>query len=629
MTSYNAINGTPSPADTYTLSELLQRTYGFNGYTTSDCGAIADIDDPKSHDWAPPGWTTQDTSSGVVWTSKATKKELSGAAGAQAYALRAGTQLNCTGGEPTLANIEAAIKAGVLSEGVLDNALVHLFTMRMETGEFDPASQVAYTKITKAVIQSPAHQALAEQVAADDLVLLQNKDVAGTPAPLLPADPATLDNVVIVGNLADTVTLGDYSGDPTLQVSAVQGITAAVRAANPAATVTYDSCGTSTTATGPASCPAATLAAIKSASLVIVFVGTDLNVATEGKDRTSLALPGNYGSLISQVAAMGNPRTAMVIQSDGPVGISAAQADFPAIVFSGYNGESQGTALAQVLFGQVDPAGHLDFTWYSGDAQLPAIGNYGLTPSQTGGLGRTYMYFTGTPAYPFGYGLSYTSFSYSRVTVGPAAATADGTVDVSFDVTNAGPAAGATVAQLYVAPQFTVRGVELPKDQLEGFQRTNVLAPGQSQHITVKVAVSALSEWDETTLRQVVYDGAYQFRVGRQFGHRRRLRDRHGARRDHAEGPVRHRPARPGHLPGRQPAQPHRNELRGSRQTPTRPASSRMPSRTRSSRRSTTTSRSSAWPVPVSAMPAAIPPWPRSARPACSPPWAAAWRRSA
>ena len=141
---------------------------------------------------------------------------------------------------------------------------------------------------------------------------------------------------------------------------------------------------------------------------MIVFVGTDTNVATEGKDRTTLAMPGNYNSLISQVTAIGNPRTAMVIQSDGPVDISGTQGDFPAIVFSGYNGESQGTALAQVLFGQVNPSGHLDFTWYKDDSQLPAIKNYGLTPSQTGGLGRTYMYFTGTPTYPFGYGLSYT-----------------------------------------------------------------------------------------------------------------------------------------------------------------------------------------------------------------------------
>jgi beta-glucosidase len=510
MTSYNAVNGTPQPANTYTVNELLQRTYGFDGYTTSDCGAVGDIYSTGAHDWAPPGWTTD----GTTWTNTTTWATVPAAAGAQAYALRAGTNLNCTGAEDTTQNIEAAIKAGLLSEGVIDNALVQLFTLRMQTGEFDPPSKVAYTKITKSVIQSPAHQALATKIAANDLVLLKNDNVTGTASPLLPADPAKLNNVVIVGNLANTVTLGGYSGDPALQVNAVQGITTAVKAANPGATVTYDSCGTSTTATAPASCSAATQAAIKTADLVIVFVGTDETTASEGNDRTTLDMPGNYNSLISQVSALGNPRTAMVIQSDGPVDITSTQGDFPAIVFSAYNGESQGTALAQVIFGQHDPTGHLDFTWYANDSQLPPIKNYGLTPSQTGGLGRTYMYFTGTPAYPLGYGLSYTRFTYSHITVGPPTASADGTVHVGFDVTNTGTVAGATVAQLYVAPQMTVPGTELPQQQLAGFQRTAVLAPGHLQHINLSVQVASLSQWDEQTLKQVVYDGPYQFRVG-------------------------------------------------------------------------------------------------------------------
>ncbi|SCE09985.1 Ig-like domain (group 2) [Streptomyces sp. DvalAA-14] len=247
---------------------------------------------------------------------------------------------------------------------------------------------------------------------------------------------------------------------------------------------------------------------------MIVVVGSDLGVADEGTDRSTLALPGNYDSLISQVAALGNPRTALVMQADGPYDIQDAQQDFPAIVFSGYNGESQGTALAQVLFGQQNPSGHLDFTWFADDAQLPAMDNYGLTASQTGGLGRTYMYFAGKPTYPFGYGLSYARFSYSHVRVGPGSVSADGTVSVGFDVTNTGKVAGATVAQLYAAPQFTVPGVELPKEQLAGFQKTAVLAPGHTQHVKLSVKVADLSQWDESALKQVVRNGAYQFRVG-------------------------------------------------------------------------------------------------------------------
>ncbi|HEY1643313.1 MAG TPA: glycoside hydrolase family 3 C-terminal domain-containing protein [Streptosporangiaceae bacterium] len=518
MTSYNAVNGTPSPADTYTANELAQRTYGFSGYITSDCGAVGDIYSSGSHNWAPPGWTTATPGGTTTWTSTATGQQIAGAAGGQAYALRAGTDLNCTGAEDTAQNIQQAISAGILSEGVIDNALVHLFTIRMETGEFDPASRVPYTKITRSAIQSPAHQALATKVATDDLVLLKNDDVSGSSAPLLPADPAKVNKVVIVGNLASTVTLGGYSGDPSLQVNAVQGITSEVQAANPGASVVFDAAGTSTTASSPAVLSAQTQADIKSADLVIVFVGTDETVASEGHDRDSLAMPGNYDSLISQVTALGNPRTALVIQSDGPVDLGSVEGDFPSIVFSGYNGESQGTALADVLFGKQDPSGHLDFTWYAGDSQLPDMQNYGLTPDQTGGLGRTYQYFTGTPTYPFGYGLSYTTFKYSAIQAAPQAVSANGTVNVGFNVTNTGTTAGATVAQLYAATPFTVPGVQLPARRLAGFRRTAVLQPGHTQHISLTVKVASLSFWDEQKLRQVVYDGPYQFGVGPDSG---------------------------------------------------------------------------------------------------------------
>jgi beta-glucosidase len=507
MTSYNAVNGTPSPDDTYTANELLQRTYGFNGYTTSDCNAVNTAYASDGHDWAPPGWTTN----GQTWTNTATGQQIPASAGSEAWALRAGTQLECTAASPSA--LQDALNDGVLSQGVIDNALVHIFTMRMETGEFNPRSTVPYTKITSSVIQDPDHQALARELADEDLVLLQNNDVAGTSHPLLPVNPAKLNNVVIVGNLANTMTLGDYSGSPSYTTTPVQGITDAVKAANPGANVIFDSCGTSTTATTPASCSAATLAAMKTASLVIVFTGTDLSVGTEGHDRSSLAMPGNYDSLISQVAAVGNPDTALVIQSDGPVDISNVQQDFPAIVFSAYNGQAQGQALADVLTGARNPSGHLDFTWYTDDSQLPDISNYGLTPSQTSGLGRTYMYFTGTPTYPFGYGLSYTTFRYSGVRASAPKINANGTVNVSFTVTNTGSTPGATVAQLYAAAQFTVPGMELPGKQLVGFQRTRVLAPGHSQRITLKASATQLEEWDENALKQVVYDGPYQFQV--------------------------------------------------------------------------------------------------------------------
>ncbi|WP_255949914.1 glycoside hydrolase family 3 C-terminal domain-containing protein [Streptomyces odontomachi] len=516
MTSYNAINGTPSAADTYTTNQIAQRTYGFAGYITSDCGAVGTTYQsfPSGHDWAPPGWTTDKKGAGATWTNTTTGRQVSGAAGGQAYALRAGTQVNCTGTEATPHNLQEAIEAGVLSEGVIDNALVHLFTVRMQTGEFDPAEQVPYTSIGKDVIESAAHQKLAREVADDSLVLLQNDKVKGTDKPLLPVRPAGLHKIVVVGDLAGKVTLGGYSGEPSLQVDAVEGITAQAKAANPDVDIVYDAAGTSTTATGDATLGAGTRSAIEDADLVVVAVGTDDAVAKEGKDRADLRLPGNYGSLIDQVTALGNPRTVLDVQADAPVAIEGVRGRVPAIVFSGYNGESQGDALADVLFGRQNPGGRLNFTWYKDDTQLPDVSDYGLSPGDTGGLGRTYQYFTGTPTYPFGYGLSYTTFSYAHVKADRTAVSADGSVRVSCDVTNTGSVPGATVAQLYGATGFTVDGRELPKKRLVGFQKTRVLAPGATQHITLTVKASDLAFWDGKAARQVVYNGTYRFQVG-------------------------------------------------------------------------------------------------------------------
>ena len=519
MTSYNAVNGTPAVADTYTDNQVAQRTYGFGGYITSDCGAVGTTyqNPPDGHDWAPPGWTTDGKGQNATWTDNATGAKISGAAGGEAYALRAGTALNCAGSEYSLANIKAAINVGILSEGVIDTDLTRVFTVRMQTGEFDPAGKVGYTKITKDAIESPAHDALAQKVADNSLVLLKNSGPTAGGTPVLPADAAKLNNVVILGDMAGTATLGGYSGVPAHTVSAVQGITTEIKAADPNAHVTFDAAGTSSTASAPAVLSAQTQDAVKHADLVVMLVGTNENNAGEGKDRSSLAMPGNYDSLINQTAALGNRNLALVIQADGPVKIDDIQDKVPSIVFSGYNGQDQGTALADVLLGKQNPSGHLDFTWYKDDSQLPALSDYGLSPADTGGLGRTYQYFTGKPTYPFGYGLSYTTFAYSPAEADHARVDANGTVDVSFSVTNTGTTPGAAVAQLYAASP-AVPSAQLPAKRLVGFRKTDVLAPGASQTVTLPVKVRDLSLWDSKRMKSVVADGVYQLQVASSAG---------------------------------------------------------------------------------------------------------------
>jgi beta-glucosidase-like glycosyl hydrolase len=520
MTSYNAINGTPAVADTYTINELARVTDGFRGYVTSDCGGVSTTykQPPAGHNWAPSGYAVGGSPEAPVWLDATTQQSISAPAGGQAMVLRAGNDLNCSGDEMTAANVEEAINAGLLSEGVLDNDLVDVFATRMETGEFDPAGSVAWTSLDKSQIQSPAHQALATKVADESLVLLKNDSAARIGKPVLPATAGSLNKVVVLGDLANTVQQGSYAGHPAFSVSPLQGITNAVKAANPNATVVYDPASTSSTSAGPAVLSAATKSAVESADLVLVVVGTDHATAGEGNDRNNMNLSGSYTSLMDQVAALGNVRTALDIQAVGAVNIASELPEFSSVLFSVYNGENQGTALADVLFGKQNPQGRLPFTWYKDDSQLAPKNDYGLIPAESGGLGQTYQYFTQTPQFPFGYGLSYSTFSFSPAQVDRTSVTADGTVNVSFDVRNTGSTAGATVAQLYAAPTFGVTGVQLPRTRLMGFKNTGVLQPGASTHVSVAVPMTSLSRWDPTTSREKVDDGAYEFNVSSNSG---------------------------------------------------------------------------------------------------------------
>lgn len=285
MSSYNAVNGTPAVANSLLLNVLARRTWGLDGYITSDCGGVAttyrDANpgigptgsalDLRAHNWAPPEWSTDHGGERTKWTREADGTTISGKAGGEAFSLRAGNDVNCsgddsdpdsgpplgdlgarlTGGENTISYVREALKAGVFSEDVIDRALVRVFTLRMKTGEFDPRAGQPYTKIRASVIQSREHRALTEEVAERSLVLLKNGAPAGASGPLLPADPKKLDRVVLLGDQADKVFLGGYSGAPAERISLRQGLTEAIQAANPGASITYDAAGSSSTSSQP------------------------------------------------------------------------------------------------------------------------------------------------------------------------------------------------------------------------------------------------------------------------------------------------------------------------------------------------------------------------------------------
>jgi beta-glucosidase len=250
----------------------------------------------------------------------------------------------------------------------------------------------------------------------------------------------------------------------------------------------------------------ASVAAAAGYDAVVVYAGTDQSTATEGRDRTSLALPGAQAELISQVAAA-NPHTIVYLETLGQVDLSSFASGAPAIVWSSYNGQQKGAALADVLTGAVNPSGHLPFTWYANLNQLPTIGDYGIRPTATT-LGRTYQYYTGDVTYPFGYGLSYTSFRYSDPRVDRTRVDADGEIRVIVGVANTGAVPGSDVVQLYVTTPDAPAALERPTKRLAGFQKVS-LRPRETKWLTFTVKVADLAFFDQSGNRFQVDQGRY------------------------------------------------------------------------------------------------------------------------
>lgn len=338
----------------------------------------------------------------------------------------------------------------------------------------------------------------------------------GTRSPLLPLKVPSSGpyRIAVMGYYAHpgSLYLGGYASDQgaagaAKEVDAYQGLKAAIQRIDPDATVDYYP---GVTGTGLGTVDPASVAAAKNYNAVVVVAGTDASTATEADDRSTLALPGAQSSLISQVRAA-NPNTIVYMETIGEVDTSGFQAQVPAMLWSSYNGQRQGAALADVLLGAANPSGHLPFTWYSDLDQLPPITDYDLHPSATSD-GRTYEYFTGDVTYPFGYGLSYDAFSYSHLRVDKPAVDANGTLRVSVDVTNNGPKAGYALPQLYVSTPFEPASAQDPIKRLEAFQKVD-LAPRQTKRVVLTVAVPKLAFFSDATNTYHVDPGDYDLQL--------------------------------------------------------------------------------------------------------------------
>ena len=456
MGAYNRVNDHACCANSGFLQSLLRDEWGFKGYVVSDFEAIRDIYQHHHLTEEPDE--------------------------AAAMAIIAGCNLNAGN---TYEYLLSAVGKGLLSEKDIDRALMDLFSIRFRLGMFDPAEKVPFTQIPPEALDSPANQALALEVARQSIVLLKNSN------DLLPLDK-NLGRVAVIGPNADDklVLLGNYYGTPSNTITILEGIRSIVSGN----TEVMHCPGCDIVKPGRERLDEAVAQAERS-DLVVMVLGLSQRVeGEEGQqegnpegtvssgDRQTLDLPGEQEVLLKAVAAAGKP-VVLVLLNGSALSISWADENIPAILEAWYPGQAGGRAVAEVLFGDTNPGGKLPITFYQSLDQLPPFEDYSMA-------GRTYRYFEGDVLYPFGFGLSYTTFNYRNLSVEKTQLRGAETLQVFCEVENTGQRTGDEVIQVYVRDQTSA--FPIPKHSLVGFKRVR-LAPGASTRVEFEICPKQLA----------------------------------------------------------------------------------------------------------------------------------------
>src|SRR5580698_2921728 len=482
MASYNELDGLPSHANHWLLTDLLRGEYGFPGLVVSDYFGVAELE-RKHH---------------VVADLPASGRK----------ALEAGVDLEV----PEAAGFKTLVadqKAGRVSQASIDRAVARVLRAKFLLGLFEHP----YVD-PKLEGERPADRTLARQAADEAIVLLKNS------GNLLPLDAARLKTLAVIGPNAATVRLGGYSGVPDRPVSVVDGLRA--KLGDKVKVVTAPGCGLTTgnrgwsddlvTLSDPREDAHLTVEAAKlaaTADVVLLVLGQNEQLSREGwadnhqGDRTSLDLPGKQMELARAVLAAGKPTILLLIHGS-PLTIPELEHAVPAILDGFYLGEETGTAVADVLFGDVSPAGRLPVSVPRAIGTIPAY--YDYKPSAR----RLYLFEQPGPEWPFGFGLSYTTFKYDRLAVKPERIAPDGKTTVSVTVTNTGKRASDEVVQLYI--HDVVSSVTRPVQELKGFRRIH-LKPGESKKVEFSLGFDELSFYD-VNMKRIVEPGRFEVMVG-------------------------------------------------------------------------------------------------------------------
>jgi len=474
MCAYNRFAGQPCCGSDLLMIDILRNLWNFKGYVTSDCWAIDDfILNHKTH--PDSAWASAD-------------------------AVIHGTDLECGGSYMRLMkgyapgiykSLLEAVKNGQISEKQINQSIRRLFLIRLRLGLLDPPEMVPYNQIPYSVVESKIHKEHALKMARESVVLLKNKNN------LLPLDRNRIKRVAVIGpNADDKVTpLGNYNGFPSEIVTPQAGI---LKKLGPEAMV-WTSKGVEFTTPLKDGPSIRNVASRAGRSDLIIFVGgisPDLEgeefdpgeITPEGfsgGDRTTIALPAIQTQLMKELKKTGKP-VIFICLSGSAVSMEWEAANVDAILQGWYGGQAGGDALADILFGDYNPSGRLPVTIYRTDQDLPAFDNYSMS-------NRTYRYFTGTPRYPFGYGLSYTTFRYETLKFDADIPTGTD-LNVRVKVTNTGRKAGDEIVQLYVRHPGAVGRV--PLHSLQGFRRVHLKA-GESWEVDFVLSPKNLALVDE------------------------------------------------------------------------------------------------------------------------------------
>ena len=474
MCAYNRFEGDPCCDSDQLLIKILREEWDYQGIVVSDCWAISDFyREENSHKTHPDS------------------------ASASAAAVLSGTDLEC--GNSYLSLVDG-VKRGLIKESDIDVSVKRLLKARYELGEMDDPKEVSWTKIPFSVVASKEHHEQALEMARKTMTLLQNKNN------ILPLKRGGKTFALVGPNANDSIMQwGNYNGFPSHTITMLEGIQKAI--AEDDKLIHVPGCSW---VKGESNIPQ-TLAQVKDADVIIFAGGISPQLEGEemgvdlpgfrGGDRTDIELPAIQRQLLKALKAAGK-KIVLVNYSGSPIGLEPETQSCDAILQAWYPGQAGGQAVAEVLFGDYNPAGRLPVTFYKNVDQLPDFEDYNMT-------GRTYRYFQGEPLFPFGHGLSYTTFTYGDVQL-PASAKDDETIKICVPVTNSGKMDGDEIVQVYIKKQSDTEG---PIKALRAFKRVHIPA-GQTIQVELELTPKQLEWWDAETNTMRTQAGKFDVMVG-------------------------------------------------------------------------------------------------------------------